>query len=271
MKNIFSIGETAKINNVSVQALRHYDKIGLLKPSYVNEDSGYRYYSLDQFIYLDIIKYAKIFGIPLKEVRDTLVSGDMQEISIKVRTYQNMLEKQIDTLLSVHRRFTKVAELIEYGIKAVQQQEPYQKRISERRIIKLKDRDEVINFELNSRKIETDMSQSKLEFAFESGYFVDIPEFINLGKESFTSAYMTIMAEGDITNFMSNNEYVVSYIPEGEYVCLTYNEHNKKERIKKMQEYLNEIHLKETTVILVSELYDNFDNQSHEIQVYLHP
>jgi len=41
------------------------------------------------------------------------------------------------------------------------------------------------------------------------------------------------------------------------------------ERIKKMQDYLNEINMKEIKIILVSELYDNFDSLSHEIQVYL--
>ncbi|MFD1176457.1 MerR family DNA-binding transcriptional regulator [Paenibacillus puldeungensis] len=46
MKTKFSIGETAKINNVSIQALRHYDKIGLLTPAFVNEESGYRYYDM---------------------------------------------------------------------------------------------------------------------------------------------------------------------------------------------------------------------------------
>lgn len=271
MKTIFSIGETAKINNVSIQALRHYDKIGLLKPSYVNEESGYRYYTLDQFIYLDIIKYAKMFGIPLKEVRDTLSSGDMQEISIKIRTYRDMLEKQIETLFSVNKRFTKVTELIEYGLEAVQQQEPYQRWINKRHIIKLKDQDEVVNFEVNSRKIEIDMLQSNLEFAFESGYFIDIPLFMNLGKESFISAYMTVMGGDELTHFISENEYVFSHIPEGNYVCLTYNEHNKMERIKKMQDYLNQINMRETTIILVTELYDNFESQSHEIQVYLQP
>ncbi|MCI4129557.1 MerR family transcriptional regulator [Bacillus haynesii] len=267
----FSIGETAKINNVSIQALRHYDKIGLLKPSYVNEESGYRYYTLDQFIYLDIIKYAKMFGIPLKEVRDTLSSGDMQEISIKIRAYRDMLEKQIETLSSVNKRFTKVTELIEYGLEAVQQQEPYQRCINKRRIIKLKDQGEVFNFELNSRKIEMDMLQSNLEFDFESGFFIDIPLFLNLGKESFISAYMRVTGGDELKHFIPENEYVLSHIPEGKYVCLTYNEHNKMERIKKMQDYLNRNNVRETTVILVTELYDNFDSQSHEIQVYLQP
>ncbi|MGL4955400.1 MAG: MerR family DNA-binding transcriptional regulator, partial [Cetobacterium sp.] len=44
---IFSIGETAKLNNITIQTLRHYDKEGLLKPSHIDQDTKYRYYSID--------------------------------------------------------------------------------------------------------------------------------------------------------------------------------------------------------------------------------
>ena len=37
MDGIYSIGETAKINNISVKALRVYDEMGLLKPKYIDK------------------------------------------------------------------------------------------------------------------------------------------------------------------------------------------------------------------------------------------
>lgn len=49
MEELYSIGETAKLNHVSVKSLRHYDEIGLLKPRHVDPDTGYRYYSYSQF------------------------------------------------------------------------------------------------------------------------------------------------------------------------------------------------------------------------------
>lgn len=45
MTTIFSIGEIAKLFNISTQTLRLYDRIDLLKPSHINEETGYRYYS----------------------------------------------------------------------------------------------------------------------------------------------------------------------------------------------------------------------------------
>ncbi|WP_423244459.1 MerR family DNA-binding transcriptional regulator [Clostridium beijerinckii] len=35
----FSIGEMSKLNNISIQTLRYYDKIGLLKPKVISEKS----------------------------------------------------------------------------------------------------------------------------------------------------------------------------------------------------------------------------------------
>ncbi len=44
MRDMFLIGELAKLFNISTDTLRYYDKIGLLKPKY-DKDNGYRYYT----------------------------------------------------------------------------------------------------------------------------------------------------------------------------------------------------------------------------------
>ena len=46
MKNLFSIGELSKLQNLSRQTLIFYDKIGLFCPAYVDPENGYRYYYL---------------------------------------------------------------------------------------------------------------------------------------------------------------------------------------------------------------------------------
>lgn len=55
-KNLFSIGEVSKIKDITIKTLRYYHKIGILTPKVIDENTGYRYYSIDQFIYIDIIK-----------------------------------------------------------------------------------------------------------------------------------------------------------------------------------------------------------------------
>ena len=41
-KNLFQIGEVARMFHLSVGSLRHYEKAGLLHPEYIDPDSGYR-------------------------------------------------------------------------------------------------------------------------------------------------------------------------------------------------------------------------------------
>ena len=43
-----TIGQMTKLNNITEQTLRLYDKIGLLKPHIINKENGYRYYSIKQ-------------------------------------------------------------------------------------------------------------------------------------------------------------------------------------------------------------------------------
>ena len=43
-EGLLRIGEVARLFNLSVGALRHYEQMGLLDPAYVDPASGYRYY-----------------------------------------------------------------------------------------------------------------------------------------------------------------------------------------------------------------------------------
>ena len=67
MKNseLFQIGEVSRLFHISVSILRHYDRIGLLKPEYTDPDTGYRYYSTRQFECLNTIRYLRALAMPL--------------------------------------------------------------------------------------------------------------------------------------------------------------------------------------------------------------
>ena len=41
-------GDFSKLSRVSIRMLRHYDEIGLLKPVWIDSESGYRYYAPEQ-------------------------------------------------------------------------------------------------------------------------------------------------------------------------------------------------------------------------------
>ena len=45
-KDLYQIGEVARLFHLSISLLRHYDKTGLVTPEYTDPNTGYRYYSI---------------------------------------------------------------------------------------------------------------------------------------------------------------------------------------------------------------------------------
>ena len=66
MDGYMTIGEVAKVKQISIKALRYYEKIGILKPAYCAPDTGYRYYKNEQMLAIDMIKFLQILDIPLR-------------------------------------------------------------------------------------------------------------------------------------------------------------------------------------------------------------
>jgi len=66
------IGDFARLGQVSVRMLRHYDQIELLKPDSVDVGSGYRSYSPEQLSVLNRLVALKDLGLSLEQVRRVL-------------------------------------------------------------------------------------------------------------------------------------------------------------------------------------------------------
>jgi DNA-binding transcriptional MerR regulator len=65
---MFRIGEFSKLTRVSVRMLRHYDQLGLLKPSHTDSSTSYRYYSADQLPRLNRILALRDLGFSLEQI-----------------------------------------------------------------------------------------------------------------------------------------------------------------------------------------------------------
>ena len=105
-KDLYQIGEVARLFHLSISLLRHYDKTGLVTPEYTDPDTGYRYYSLRQFECLNTIRYLRALDMPLEEIADFLHNRDTGRI-------QELLSKQ---LVQVHKKQQELA-VIEHQIK----------------------------------------------------------------------------------------------------------------------------------------------------------
>ena len=69
---MFRIGEFSRLSRVSVRMLRHYDQLGLLKPSHTDSFTNYRYYSADQLPRLNRILALRDLGFSLEQIASML-------------------------------------------------------------------------------------------------------------------------------------------------------------------------------------------------------
>ena len=69
---MFRIGEFAQIAQVSGRQLRFYDQLGLLQPAHVDQQTGYRYYSIRQLPRLNSILALKELGLSLEQIAPLL-------------------------------------------------------------------------------------------------------------------------------------------------------------------------------------------------------
>jgi MerR family transcriptional regulator, thiopeptide resistance regulator len=72
--------EFAKRAGVTIRALHHYDRLGLLKPSGRTE-AGYRLYTERDLVRLEQIVALKFIGFPLSQIRELLNRKDLDVLS----------------------------------------------------------------------------------------------------------------------------------------------------------------------------------------------
>lgn len=77
-ENLLSIGALSKQTGVHIKSLRYYDSLGILRPAYVDPNSGYRYYSLQQIPVVDAIQLCVDLDISLKHFTDYYMDGSSQ-------------------------------------------------------------------------------------------------------------------------------------------------------------------------------------------------
>ena len=103
-KNLFSIGELSKQQNISRQTLIFYDRIGLFSPAWVDPENGYRYYSASQLDYLDTICIMKKIGFSLDEIREHMKNYTLDSSIVALRKQLSIIEQQLQDLQLIRSR-----------------------------------------------------------------------------------------------------------------------------------------------------------------------
>lgn len=127
-KDRLTVSEMSKLRNIPIDTLKHYDRIGLLKPNYVNPQNQYRYYSATQYDIIGLIIELRQLGMSLPDIKKYIENRNL------ANSLQLMEEKGEE--LKIHiQELTELSDLIQKKIQLIresQNQDTMQARIVEK-------------------------------------------------------------------------------------------------------------------------------------------
>jgi DNA-binding transcriptional MerR regulator len=91
MNKALQVQEFAQLAGVTVRALHHYDRLGLLRPG--RTGSGYRLYGRRELERLEQIVALKFIGIPLKRIK-AMLDRDTDALADALRMQRTVLEEK---------------------------------------------------------------------------------------------------------------------------------------------------------------------------------
>ncbi|WP_195938914.1 MerR family transcriptional regulator [Romboutsia sp. 1001713B170131_170501_G6] len=261
MEKYFSIGEMAKLNNISIETLRHYDRYNLLNPDYINEKTGYRYYSIKSFMKLDIIKKCKAIGLSLDEIKD--VMNDYDSLGSILKT----LEKQKDLVNKKLHELNTIKESIEHlenDIKdslAIGLNNVFIKYNEERKMIKYNYSGRYTEeFEMNLRKSLVEIEEMYNTFNYQIVFATSYNDLINKDKLTYTRTMIK-------TEDALNTDERIIILPKGNYLTMYFDD-----TFYDIKKYYNLItnYIKENNIKVIGDFHEIYiitrANSSGEIK-----
>ena len=98
MQEYFSVGEAAKAVHTTSETLRHYDRIGLVKPSKKDAWTNYRYYTEQDIVRLNTVRALQMMDLPLQEIKKGLEYDDLEKIIDFLRQTEQKADEKIEAL-----------------------------------------------------------------------------------------------------------------------------------------------------------------------------
>lgn len=110
MRSRLTVGQFAQVTHLSVKALRHYHDVGLLIPTTIDPDTGYRYYHLDQVPSAQVIRRLRALDMPVADVKAVLAAEDVAQRNTLIGAHLRRLEDRLD---QTHRVVSSLRALLD--------------------------------------------------------------------------------------------------------------------------------------------------------------
>lgn len=261
-KKYFSIGEVSKLKKVTIKALRYYHEIGLLVPSYIDETNGYRYYTLEQFDYIDIIKICRSLGASIKELKVIFANKDPLYLSQFMREKSQEIKIKIQELEEVHGELQILTNKVEASQSLIHLDDFDIQYFPERYAITVPVQQVDIRQEVMGYiKLDEKLEEHGFETKFEHGIYYQLST-----NGIWKATHMFELIEPS-----NKQDSSLTKLPGGYFLTCSFSNENEKYKFKELREYLNEKELA-PEFMLAFELYHGViesDKYYYQVQVYI--
>ena len=216
MKEFFSIGEISKLFDINKKTLRYYDEIGLFKPSFVNKDNNYRYYTLDQFQYLETIKYLKELGLSLDKIKYNLTNLNSEDVINSLEEQNNIIDAKISELQLIKQKINKKIIQIKDSTRNDLLETIREVDFNERQAVRLRHSIKTdYDIEFSLRKL-IKMSDNKIFLTYGLvEVSISRDDLIDRKYDEYKSIFIMIEEE-------KYDKSLIKIFPKGTYVCIRF-------------------------------------------------
>ena len=229
-----SIGKMAKLNHISEQTLRLYDKLDLIKPDETNSENGYRYYSIRQCARLDMIQYMKSLGMKLTDIKKLLDQNDISLFKSILERKSNQIDLQIKEMQYQKRALQRTIESYERYEKSPPDGSIVMEFINKRQMYCI---DAGINFYEHGIEVYEEMlrklKNKLISDSLPQIYFCNAGTIMRKKKKKKKRLYSSEVFVFVDEEYVDKN--LITYIPADTYACIYCDSFSKE------KEYLSRI------------------------------
>ncbi|WJE21133.1 helix-turn-helix domain-containing protein [Bacillus cereus] len=262
VKTLFSIGEVAKIKDITIKALRYYHKMGILIPKHIDESTGYRYYSIDQFIHIDIIKSCRELNTSIVELQEIFKECNtdklLQFLQVKRAEAEEHIKKMkevIETIDDLNEKVGSSREILKSDEVCIQ--------FFEKRNVIVAPCKEVGSLQelLYYSNLEKIIQEYEDKMSMEMGILYNVNEKWDVEPKYVFNKVQDHVHMEEMPN--------IKVLPGGKYVTLAYSKENEEERRNTMIKYTKENDIEVESFIEVELVNDFFNTESYSCQIQI--
>ncbi|PFI45263.1 MerR family transcriptional regulator [Bacillus cereus] len=262
MKKLFSIGEVAKIKDITIKALRYYHKMGILIPKHVDESTGYRYYSIDQFIHIDIIKSCRELNTSIVELQEIFKECNTDKLlrflQVKREEAEEHIKKMEEVMETIDDLHTKVVSSQE-----ILKNDEISIEFFEQRYVVVAPCKEVGSLQelLYYSDLEKIVQDYEEKMTMEMGILYNVNENWNVEPKYVFNKIRDDVHMEEIQN--------IKVLPGGKHITLAYSKENEEERRNTMIKYIKETNIEVESFIEVELVSDIFNTETYSCQIQI--